>query len=307
MLCLLAPLTAPGTLEGIKNFRPVSPSLPGIYRSAGLESATPADVAQFLDGAKIRTIIDLRNDDEIDKARRDGTDYGLALVDAFNRRAPVGPGQLASEGSGNLRRVRVPLLCDVDAFFDGVAAQLSPAKKAEAMAYKAFNARRYDQLLYDEVSRGRQTLLYTTMLKTSTGWGEALRLAADRSSGNVLFHCAQGKDRTGVLAALLQHAAGDEPQAILAEYAASEALLMQTPEDLAAEDAKKRAAAASGSKGTAAEENGGVDWSALRGSPPEAMAETLDWIRAEYGAIDYFLASVGCDEDWRQVLLRSYR
>ena len=92
-------------------------------------------------------------------------------MDAFNRRAPVGPGQLASEGSGNLRRVRVPLLCDVDAFFDGVAAQLSPAKKAEAMAYKAFNARRYDQLLYDEVSRGRQTLLYTTMLKTSTGWG----------------------------------------------------------------------------------------------------------------------------------------
>ena len=42
-----------------------------------------------------------------------------------------------------------------------------------------------------------------------------------------------------------------------------------------------------------------MDWSALRGSPPEAMAETLDWIRAEYGAIDYFLASVGCDEDWR--------
>ena len=276
-------------LEGIKNFRPVSPSLPGIYRSAALETATAADVAHFLDGAKIRTIIDLRNDDEIDKARREGTDYGLALVDAYNNRAPVGRGQIASEGSGYLRRVRVPLLCDVDAFFEGVASQLSPAKKAEAMAYKTFNAKRYDQLLYDEVAKGKQTLLYTTMLQTSSGWGEALQLAADRSTGNVLFHCAQGKDRTGVLAALLQHAAGDDQQAIVDAYAASEALLGQRPGEPAAEE----------------EDKPGVDWSALRGSPPEAMVQTLDWIRANHGgAIDNFLSSVRCDEPWRQTLLR---
>ena len=290
MLVLFTPVIS---MEGIKNMRAVSPSLPGVYRSAALETATAADVAHFLDGAKIRTIIDLRNDDEIDKARRDGTEFGLALVDAYNRRAPVGPGQIASEGSGCLRRVRVPLLCDVDAFFDGVASQLSPAKKAEAMAYKTFNAKRYDQLLYDEVAKGKQKLLYTTMLQTSSGWGEALQLAADRSSGNVLFHCAQGKDRTGVLAALLQHAAGDDQREIVEAYAASEALLGQRSDEPASREDQDQP---------------GVDWSALRGSPPEAMEQTLEWIRVNHGgAIDNFLSSVGCGEDWRQTLLRRYK
>ena len=192
-----------------------------------------------------------------------------------------------------MRRVRVPLLCDVDAFFDGVASQLSPAKKAEAMAYKTFNAKRYDQLLYDEVAKGKQTLLYTTMLQTSSGWGEALQLAADRSSGNVLFHCAQGKDRTGVLAALLQHAAGDDQREIVEAYAASEALLGQRSDEPASREDQDQP---------------GVDWSALRGSPPEAMEQTLEWIRVNHGgAIDNFLSSVGCGEDWRQTLLRRYK
>ena len=147
-------------LEGVLNFRPVSAaSLPGMYRSASLEKATAADVAEILDGAKIRTIIDLRNNDEIAKARADSTDFGRALIDAYDANAKVGPGQLASEGSGVLRRINVPLLCDVDAFFDGVAEQLSPAKKAEALTYKAFNAKRYDRLLYDEVAKGKQVTM----------------------------------------------------------------------------------------------------------------------------------------------------
>ena len=55
------------------------------------------------------------------------------------------------------------------------------------------------QLLYDEVSRGKQQLLYTAMLRSASveAWGRALRLSADRSRGAVLIHCAQGKDRTG--------------------------------------------------------------------------------------------------------------
>ena len=104
----------------------------------------------------------------------------------------------------------------------------------------------------------------------------------------MLIHCAQGKDRTGVLAALLQHAAGDLEREIIEGYAASEALLAERPRDEAAEPR---------------ESEGGVDWSALRGSPPEAMVETLQWLRSTYGAIDSFLEGTGCGNEWREVLL----
>ena len=77
-----------------------------------------------------------------------------------------------------------------------------------------------------QVSRGRQALLYTAMIQTnSEAWGRALSVAADRRNGAMLIHCQQGKDRTGVIAALLQHANGDDEAAIVENYAASESLL----------------------------------------------------------------------------------
>ena len=39
----------------------------------------------------------------------------------------------------------------------------------------------------------------------------------------------------------------------------------------------------------------------------EAMAETLGYLRSEYGAIDGFLESVECGEAWRAELLQGAR
>ena len=90
-----------------------------------------------------------------------------------------------------------------------------------------------------------------------------------------------------MIAALLQHANGDDEAAIVENYAASESLLCS---ERAGQPPK-----------TAAAKNG-VDWSALRGSPPEAIQETFSWLRTEFGAIDLFLESVGCGDAWRNTL-----
>ena len=299
LLCALA--TGHVSLEGVANFRAVSPSLPGLYRAGALERATAADVAYLLDGARIRTIIDLRNDDEIDGAWRKSSDYGRALRGAYDGLAPVGPGRPASEGAGNLCRSHVPLLVDADAFLEEVAASLSPARKAEAAAYRMFDGKRYDRLLYDEVARGKQAGLYRVMLRTSAEIGPALKLVAERREhGPVLFHCAQGKDRTGVLAALLQHVGGDDEAQIVRGYEQS-AELIREHEERAAEH------------GMAADEPEvkTVDWSALRGSPAEAMAETFAFLRSEHGSIDGYLATALGDaseaEAWRRKLLNAVR
>jgi protein-tyrosine phosphatase len=50
---------------------------------------------------------------------------------------------------------------------------------------------------------------------------EVLRRVADAPAGVVLFHCVAGKDRTGVIAAMLLAAADVEPSEIAADYAIS--------------------------------------------------------------------------------------
>ena len=112
----------------------VSPSLPGIYRSAAFEQATDADAAMILDGMKIRlqpsaacrlrrstsaastanrasfvttaclgtascsasrpatsrTVLDLRSQDEIDRAYAAATPVGRALFTAYSEGASLG-------------------------------------------------------------------------------------------------------------------------------------------------------------------------------------------------------------------------
>ena len=126
-------------------------------------------------------------------------------------------------------------------------------------------------------------------------WGQALACAADRSGGGVLVHCAKGKDRTGVLCALLQHAAGDDEQQIVADYAASAARLSE-------EAAVQPKVQMPWQKREEEEDSPTVDWSALRGSPAKAMQDTLAWVRQEYGAVDSFLEGAGADEAWRWTL-----
>jgi len=52
--------------------------------------------------------------------------------------------------------------------------------------------------------------------------GEALRILSDVESGPLVFHCAAGKDRTGLLAALLLSGLGVPDEIVIADYAMSE-------------------------------------------------------------------------------------
>jgi protein-tyrosine phosphatase len=63
---------------------------------------------------------------------------------------------------------------------------------------------------------------------------EVLEVIADAAREPLLFHCVAGKDRTGLIAALLLALADVEPDAIAADYAAStghlaEAYLLRYP------------------------------------------------------------------------------
>ncbi|MEU0540490.1 tyrosine-protein phosphatase [Nocardia sp. NPDC005978] len=141
-----------------------------VLRSSTLQQATAADLRKLLEPLGLRTVIDLRLPDEVE---REG--YG-----------PVA-------GSG----VRIANL---------------PIRKSPQSSLAARD-------LVPDKTRVDLTDLYGQLL---AGSGEhiveAVRLIIDPERRSVLFHCAAGKDRTGVLAAVLLDAVGVEHEAIAHDY-----------------------------------------------------------------------------------------
>jgi protein-tyrosine phosphatase len=125
------------------------------------------------------------------------------------------------------------------------------------------------------------TLAYRDMLR----WGadrfaEALRLLALPEAGPVVFHCAAGKDRTGVLAALLLAALGVDDEDIAEDYALTKAGM----ERLMAWAGENRPELISRmSEAPAA-------WMAVE---PVAIRSLLADLRSDFGSIDEYLSSIG--------------
>ena len=105
--------------------------------------------------------------------------------------------------------------------------------------------------------------------------GRVLALLA-AAEGPAAFHCTAGKDRTGLVAALLLDLAGVPRPAILDDYARSASV--RRGEHVAASLARL------GDRGVAPEAAAGV-----LGAPPEVMAATLDHLVAIAGSTERYL------------------
>ena len=243
--------------KNVLNFRPVSPLLlPGLYRSATLDSATSEDAELVLSDLRIRTFIELRNDNELTKA------------ESF------------SDGGRRLREVakivRLPLLEDVDGLFGSVVETLPLNKRVEAGFLKAFSGRSYDKVVLEELTReGGPGLLYKSILMSARPKVvEAVGIALGAREGDgVLVNCQKGKDRTGLVCILAQMKVGENRDKIEEDYAISERNLQEG----GTREEKK-----------VVEKQGGMDWGKLRGSPREAAVEVMDWID-KFGGIDKYL------------------
>jgi len=138
-----------------------------VFRSDSLQSVTAADIALLHDRLGIRSLVDLRGEDEV---------------------ASEGRGRLADR---DVRYVNLPLVQEDGSLLsyldDGRTVDLVP---------------RY--LSYLD-SPGR------TMLR-------AIELISEAETAPTVFFCAAGKDRTGVLSALVLRLVGVEAEAVVDDY-----------------------------------------------------------------------------------------
>ncbi|MBD0329255.1 MAG: tyrosine-protein phosphatase [Thermoleophilia bacterium] len=158
--------------------------------------------------------------------------------------------------------VHVSLLGDFDAAYgrelDALAAAQPTAVEATREVYLAF-LRRYAE-----------------------NFARAIAAIADAREGAVVVHCAAGKDRTGLVVALLLRLAGVRDGAIAADYALSEAswapYVGRWIED--AETERERARR-----------------ERLALCPPEAVIAVLAALEREHGAVDAYLRRAGATQD----------
>jgi protein-tyrosine phosphatase len=105
----------------------------------------------------------------------------------------------------------------------------------------------------------------------------------------VVFHCAAGKDRTGILAALLLSTLGVSDDLIVADYEISEHALAPSFAWAEANDASMAAALAKL-----------APWQ--HRSSPERMQVFLDLLRERHGSIDGYLTDAGLESEVLEVL-----
>lgn len=127
--------------------------------------------------------------------------------------------------------------------------------------------------------------IYERFLETGKPAYRTLFREIARSDEGVLFHCAAGKDRTGVAAALLLDLAGVAAQDIVADYARSETLLAPMVDFWRAQAAERAEA-----------EQQPVDperMKKLLASNAGDMEATLDLVAARWGSAAGYLDSLG--------------
>lgn len=125
--------------------------------------------------------------------------------------------------------------------------------------------------------------------------GRAIREIA-ATDGPALVHCTAGKDRTGLVAALVLSILEVDRDVILADYAATAA-------NLAGEWTARMVGKA---------RRFGVDLTddllvILGASPPEVLAGALDWLDSEYGGATAYLDGAGVDAATRAELRERLR
>ena len=123
-------------------------------------------------------------------------------------------------------------------------------------------------------------LIFLERFKSNVG--AAVRAVAEAPEGGVVIHCVGGKDRTGLLAALLLHLAGVPAEDIAADYALSEERLRPRHEGWF----------------KAAETEAELKrLQRIAQTPPEAISGVFDELERHYGSIEGYLRDAGLSED----------
>ena len=161
-----------------------------------------------------------------------------------------------------------------------------PLEKAQYSFSYTFDSKKLHEMRMEILNNKGLSGLYEAMIETSGpeffACLQAITVHLESKTGDIIIHCVQGKDRTGILIMLCQAMLGVNDDEIINDYHCSDQMM----------------------KGSAASESltgskGKLNRIIFSGAPKEAMAKTLDMIRTKHVSVNGYLDSIGFDTNWR--------
>ena len=239
-----------------------------LLRMAHLADATDADI-QHLAELPVTKVVDFRREEE-KRGKEDRMIPGAQYV-----ALPVDASKNAMEQASEKEKKR---------FTRGKKFELK-----KIILLLAFNAR-----AQAAVQEMYMTLFFAPECQLQ--YARFMRLVLDTEEGAVLFHCTQGKDRTGVASALLLAALGADRKTIVDDYDVTNFVY--------ARDVRKYSRRV---KFLGGKEKELAVVKALLGAHTENFVKALDAVDRQYGSLDAYLKGpMGLSDEDIQTLRRRY-
>lgn len=143
-------------------------------------------------------------------------------------------------------------------------------------------------LFLDEINDGGLPMLNELMMRMGApGIKYVLEIISDKDRHPVAFYCTAGKDRTGIITALILSLVGVPTVDIVEDYSLSANVYAQINDHKAM-------------VGALSQRN--LDPRTFLGAPPKVMEETLILIKENYGSVEGYLDWIGFGQEHREKL-----
>ena len=140
----------------------------------------------------------------------------------------------------------------------------------------------------EKINKGGLPMLNELLLRYGApGIKYVLEICADKSRHPVAFHCTAGKDRTGMITAIVLSLLGVPDESIVQDYALSANVYAEMNDHKAM-------------VGALSQRN--LDAKTFLGAPPEVMRDTLLAIREDYGSVEEYLDWIGFGREKQEQL-----
>jgi protein tyrosine/serine phosphatase len=142
-----------------------------------------------------------------------------------------------------------------------------------------------------EINDGGLTMLNDLLLRFGApGIKYVLDLCAERERHPIAFYCTAGKDRTGMITAIILSVCGGKPEDIVEDYSLSANVYAEMNDHQAM-------------VGALSQRN--LDAKTFLGAPPQVMADTLISIEENYGSVEGYCDFIGFGPEQREKLRKA--
>lgn len=143
----------------------------------------------------------------------------------------------------------------------------------------------------DEINDGGLPMLNELLLRFGApGIKYVLELCSDRSMHPIAFHCTAGKDRTGLITAVILGLCGAEVEDIVEDYSLSANVYAEMNDHKAMVGALSQRS---------------LDPKTFLGAPPHVMREILEAIDEEYGSVQGYCDWIGFGPEKQKALIKA--